>query len=526
MPVSIVANSAAQAAQNAIRTHNNNLITGANRLSSGLRVSSAGDDAAALAVGTSLKIINRALTTASLNASAGVSALQIADGALGEISNLLIRMQTLATQASSGQLDNPTRKLLDGEFQQLRTEVNRIGQITEFNGVKLLAGARAFTNTSASNLAGVGIREVRLDPTLTTTNRTLRISYDATTESLTATRLDAGAPQSQTIDITALLDGVAGIGQNIGSGAALDVGLSSLGVTLTLDSNFVRGNSLGAVSTLNDGPDIDIVGGTYVPTTTNVPQEVAAALNALAGGYNPTTGDLTLPINSNGTSVSFGALAGISYRLNGGPLGASGAASAGFLTAAPSTLEIYADLQPPAVGSSLVGTYTTTSVTTSGTTSGTLTLGVGTGLVGSDYVNDDAATRLTYKIGLGITVGQDLLRVDIPAMSLTALGLSTTNITTAIDADTSITTITNALQVLNQGRATVGAQQLRLEQINQNLGVVTENNEAARSSLLDADISKEISTYTQSQALLEAGVAMLSRANQLPNILLNLLRNG
>ncbi|MCA3244624.1 MAG: flagellin, partial [Alphaproteobacteria bacterium] len=253
MPVSIVANSAAQAAQNAIRTHNANLITGANRLSSGLRVSSAGDDAAALAVGTSLKIINRALTTASLNATAGVSALQIADGALGEISNLLIRMQTLATQASSGQLDNPTRQLLDGEFQQLRTEVNRIGQITEFNGVKLLAGTRAFTNTTASNLAGIGISEVRLDPTLTTTDRTLRVSYDATTESLTVTRLDAGAPQSQTIDITALLDGVAGIGQNIGSGAALDVGFSSLGVTLTLDSNFVRGTSFGAASVLNDG---------------------------------------------------------------------------------------------------------------------------------------------------------------------------------------------------------------------------------------------------------------------------------
>ncbi|MCA3244095.1 MAG: flagellin, partial [Alphaproteobacteria bacterium] len=269
-----------------------------------------------------------------------------------------------------------------------------------------------------------------------------------------------------------------------------------------------------------------ISGGTYAATTANVPQDVAAALNALAGGYNATTGDLTLPITSNGATVQFGALAGISYRVNGGALGASGAASANLLAAGPNTVEIYADLQPPAIGSSLVGTYTTTTVATTGTTGGTLTLGVGTGLVGSDYVNDNAATRLTYKIGLGITVGQDLLRVDIPAMSLTALGLSTANITTAIDADASITTITNALQVLNQGRATVGAQQLRLEQINQNLGVVTENNEAARSSLLDADISQEISTYTQNQALLEAGVAMLSRANQLPNILLDLLRNG
>jgi flagellin len=526
MPVSIIANSAAQVAQSAIKVRNEALATGANRLSSGLRVASAGDDAAALAVGTSLKIINSGLSTAALNASAGVSALQIADGALGEINNLLIRMQALATQASSGQLDNPTRTLVDGEFQQLKTEVNRIAQVTEFNGVKLLAGNRAFANTAASSLGAVGITNVRLDPAQITADRTLRFSYDTITESLTVTRLDGGTTQSQTLDITALIDGVAGVGQNIASGAALEVGFSSLGVTLTLGSNFVRTNNIAAASVLNDGPDITIAGGAYVPTTINVPQDVAGALNALVTGYNTTSGDLTLPITSTGANVQFGPLAGISYRVNGGALGASGAASANLLPGGPNTIEIYADLQPPAIGSSLVGTYTTTTVATTGTTSGTLVLGVGTGLVGSDYVNNNAATRLTYKIGIGITAGQDLLNVDIPAMSVVALGIDTMEISTAISADITIDAIKIALTTLNQGRATVGAQQLRLEQVSQNLGVVTQNNEAARSALLDADISKEISDYTQNQALLEAGVAMLSRANQLPNVLLDLLRNG
>lgn len=526
MPVSIIANSAAQVAQSAIKVRNEALTTGANRLSSGLRVASAGDDAAALAVGTSLKIINSGLRTAALNASAGVSALQIADGALSEVNNLLIRMQALATQASSGQLDDPTRSLIDGEFQQLKNEVNRIAQITEFNGVKLLAGNRAFTNTAASSLAAVGVTEVRLNPALITADRTLRISYDATTESLTVTRLDDLAPQSQTLDITALLDGVAGIGQNIASGAALEVGFSSLGISLTLGSNFARGNPIAATATLNDGPDITIAGGAYVPTTTNVPADISLALNALASGYNATTGELTLPITSTGAAVQFGPLAGISYRVNGGALGASGAASTNLAAAGPNTIEIYADLQPPAIGSSLVGSYTTTTVATTGVTSGSLTLGVGTGLVGSDYVNDNAATRLTYKIGGGITSGQDLLNVDIPAMSTVALGVNLLDIGTSINADISIDAIKAALTILNQGRATVGAQQLRLEQVAQNLGIVTQNNEAARSALLDADISKEISDYTQNQALLEAGVAMLSRANQLPNVLLELLRNG
>lgn len=526
MPVSIIANSASQAAQAAIRSRNEALTMGANRLSSGLRVSNAGDDVAASAVGSSLKIINRGLETANLNASNGISTLQIADGGLNEINNLLIRLQTLAVQASSGQNDNPTRALVDTEFQRLKIEVDRIARTTAFNGVSLLAGSRQFTNTSASSLAALGITSVRVDPSFVSTDRTFRVSYDATTESLTMTRLDAGVTATQTIDITALIDDIAGTGQNLPTGTFLEVGFATLGVSVTLDSNFARANPIAPAFNSAPGPNISIATAGFTYATTNLPQDVATSLNALAAGYNTANGGLTLPLTSNGVTVRLGALAGISYSVNGAPVTASGAQSDILLAAGPNTVEVYLDLQLPAVGTALIGNFTTGAVATTGVISGSITAGVGTGLVGADYINNNAPTRLTYKIGLGVSLGQDLLNVDIPAFTNEALGIDTLTITNESDANTAITTLKAALVTLNQGRATVGAQQLRLEQISSNLGVVTINNEAARSTLLDADISKEISDYTANQALLEAGVAMLARANQLPNIYLDLLRNS
>lgn len=526
MPVSIIANSAAQLAQSAIRVRNDALTTGANRLSSGLRVNSAGDDAAAMAVGSSLKITNRALETASLNASSAVSTLQIADGGLNEINNLIIRMQALATQASSGQNDNPTRALIDGEFQNLKTEIDRIAKITEFNGVNLLAGARRFDTTTTGGLSAVGIASVRIDPNLVTADRTFRISYNATTESMTVTRLDAGTSATQTLDITALLDDVAGTGQNLAAGTQLEVGFATLGMSITLNSSFVRANSIAPAFGASTGSDITVASAGFTNATTGVPQEAVAALNALASGYNTSTGALTVPLVSNGAAVRLGALAGVSYSVNGAATTASGVQSNALLGAGPNTVDVYVDLVAPATGTALVGSFTTGAVSTSGTTSGSFTAGVGTGLVGSDYMDNNAATRLTYKIGTGIAAGEDLLNVDIPAFTIEALNIDDIDVLSQMNADDAISRLRNALTTLNQGRATVGAQQLRLEQIGNNLGIVTNNNEAARSALLDADISKEITDYSSNTALLEAGVAMLARANQIPNVLLDLLRNG
>ncbi len=110
------------------------------KLSSGLRINRAGDDAAGLAISENLKADIRALDQASRNAADGVSLIQTGEGALDEVSNILLRMKELAEQAMNGTLSDTDRGFLDSEYTALSSEVDRIAAGTEFNGVALLGG--------------------------------------------------------------------------------------------------------------------------------------------------------------------------------------------------------------------------------------------------------------------------------------------------------------------------------------------------------------------------------------------------
>jgi flagellin len=111
------------------------------KLSSGLRINRAGDDAAGLAISESLKSEIRALQQASRNANDGISMVQTAEGSLDEISGIAIRLRELAEQAANGTLGQNERQFLDDEFQALTAEIDRIAATTEFNGTKLIDGS-------------------------------------------------------------------------------------------------------------------------------------------------------------------------------------------------------------------------------------------------------------------------------------------------------------------------------------------------------------------------------------------------
>lgn len=115
------------------------------RLSSGLRVVRASDDAAGLGMSETLRAQIRSLTQAVRNANDGISLLQIADGAAATINNLIARMRELATQSSSGSVGVTERSYLDNEFVALRSEIDRIAVTTELNNVKLLSGTNTIT---------------------------------------------------------------------------------------------------------------------------------------------------------------------------------------------------------------------------------------------------------------------------------------------------------------------------------------------------------------------------------------------
>lgn len=110
------------------------------RLSSGFRINQAADDAAGLAISENLKAQIRGLRQAGRNANDGISLVQVAEGGLNEVSAMMIRLRELAVQASSDTVGDTERKFIDVEFQQLKSEIQRISEVTEFNGRDLLNG--------------------------------------------------------------------------------------------------------------------------------------------------------------------------------------------------------------------------------------------------------------------------------------------------------------------------------------------------------------------------------------------------
>lgn len=521
MPVSIVANLSSQYAQQAIRVRNENVTTGTQRLSSGLRVFASSEDPAAVAVGTALRIENASLSKAQINAAGGVSMLQIADGALGQIGDIAIRMKALATQASSGQIGDNERAAINLEYQALKAEIDRIAGDTEFNGVQLLAGIPDFDTIGAHNYSMDGITQIAFNSPTFEIDSAYRYTYDSTTEQFTLTRTDRATTTTQTIDITGLLDNMAGTNQNLAPGQTLELHFNGLGVSLTLGSAFDRTANILPTITDNSGADIAFTPAvtSFTPATTDLPMEGVDALRNVIGAYSGVTGDLTLNLDTDGAAVIITGVPGLYFRVNGGLPLADGVDTPDLVAASPVYIDIYTT-----TGDYLLGRVDLGAVATTGTTDGTLVVPLGQGLMAADFNGDRAPTTLTYMVGTSVIVGQDLIEVDVPATGVAPLGLTDSTITDQASADVAIDLLGTVLNTINQARAQLGAQQARMEFVARNLAVITENNTAARSSLLDADVPEEITNLTNDQAMLEVGISMLSQSNRLPQILLELLR--
>ena len=151
MGLSVYNNVEAQNAHRLLSNTGANLNKSMERLSSGLRINRAADDAAGLAVSEGMRSQIRGMNVATRNAQDGISMVQVADGALGNVGDMLQRVRDLAVQASNGTLTDAQRKNLDTEVQQILTEIGKTGTATEFNGLKILAGSVA-TAASAVTL--------------------------------------------------------------------------------------------------------------------------------------------------------------------------------------------------------------------------------------------------------------------------------------------------------------------------------------------------------------------------------------
>jgi flagellin len=192
------------------------------RLSSGFRINQAADDAAGLAISENLKGQIRGMRQASRNANDGISLVQVAEGGLNEVSNMLIRLRELAVQASSDTIGDTERKFIDVEYQQLKSEIQRISEVTTFNGRDLLNGTggvidiqvgvnndpfkdRISFNASAAN---AGLESLGLTAEGTGTKELAQTSIDAVDKaiiSVNAIRANFGAMQNRLTSTTANL---------------------------------------------------------------------------------------------------------------------------------------------------------------------------------------------------------------------------------------------------------------------------------------------------------------------------------
>ena len=491
MALNIISNFAANVAHRNLIVSDRQVTSSLAKLSSGSRVQSAKDDAASLAIGSRLNAEVQAQKQAMVNAGQASSMLQIADGAMAKVNDILVRMKTLAVQSGSGQLGTTERTLLDTEFQALISEIDRIAKDTEFNGVTLINGSTQTTTSLNGQSTGTnvieavdGVQAIQFDSSVGDT--AFGFKFIASTNLLTMTNLTSGV--AETIDL-----GSTAIAQN----DTQSVKFGTHGVTVTLNNAFDKTTDVNPTGTYTAGANAGVVELSSIKVTLADSSTNVISLNASAIIIDPTAAATA--------TFTLGNFTGSADLTAGG------------------TTTVLMDHTDGISQDFTISFNVTTAFDNQATTSqidvralGALSFGT-TNLAGS-------TTDFTFKLGTGNTVNVDDVTFSISSVSVSSLGLTGDSVTTVGFANTASANITAALDTLNTARAGVGAGQNRLEFAADNLASTIENSEAARSALMDLDVAAEMTVFTSKLILVQAGVAMLAQANQLPQNLLQLFQ--
>lgn len=466
-------NVASLTAQRDLGVSNNMLQTSIQRLSSGLRINSAKDDAAGLAISQRMTAQIRGMNQAVRNANDGISLAQVAEGAMQETTNILQRMRELSVQAANSTNNSSDRASIQSEVSQLKSELERIALNTEFNGQRILDGSFS----SASFQVGANA------------NQTINFSIGSIKASsiggiATSTGNEVAAAAAADITIA------------IGGGAATSIN-SSANFTGSLNGQDAT-SAYAKAAAINDAG----IGGLTVTASTNGTQTVGPIGGTAGDTYNLTLNGVAIFTNLDvATALTNSALrdaingvsnqTGVVASLNGGDL---------TLTASD-------------------GRNITVTESGTGFTAGTDGLTV----TGGDF---DGALRGTLSISATdtIAIGGTVANVGLSAsIAKDTVGVDSLDVSTVDGANTAIKRIDAALNSVNSNRADMGALQNRFESTIANLQNVSDNLTAARSRIQDADYAAEMATLTKNQILQQAGTAMLAQANSLPQSVLSLL---
>ena len=488
-------------AQRNLTNSQSSLSSSIQRLSSGLRINSAKDDAAGLSISERFTSQIRGLNQAARNANDGISLAQTAEGALGGAGTILQRIRELAVQSANATNSSSDRAALNQEVTQLTSELNRIAQTTQFNGQTLLDGSFG----SADFQVGANAYQTI---TATTANfTTSKYGNNRIGSVVAATAGGAG-------DL--VLGSTAAVGANASTALAAD---GILGDTVTVNGalgtatvTYAAGASAKAVAALFNAQ----TGTTGVSATARTEIDLTALSVSSSFSLSITSDNATATTvsfstgaaaNSDGLAAAIQAFndktsqTGVTAKLNTAGTGIT------LINGAGADISI---TNNSAVAGTVVSVGTLAAVAGAGGTS------VTKGAITLDSEKTFGLTNAAQAVGVGYFLNA--------ASSSQLQAVSTLDVSTVEAATRTLSTVDSAIGAVSSQRAKFGALQSRFETTISALNTTSENLSASRSRVQDADFAIETANLSRAQILQQAGTAMVAQANQLPQGVLALLR--
>lgn len=489
-------NLSAQNTLNALGKNNSATNASLKKLSTGLRINGASDDAAGLAISEKMRGQISGLKQAGANAQDGISLLQTAEGGLDQTHSILQRMRELAVQSASDTNTADDRQKIQGEVDQLAKEISRISNTTEFNTQNLLAGGLSDTfhigananqniavSVSAMDAQSLGVASNIV--TAASVTNTAKVNLTSISRSLTAA--------SYRVAVT-----------NV-SAAAYSRGITASNITAPTAGAF----SISAITSYTGSADAN-----YLVKVASVSGTAATTVSSIS--YSTDNGTSWTTVNGDFHSTAGVTIDGMLMQLE------DTAANSKFtvgdtwtfgVTAASKTLQ-FRDGAGTNVGSAVTIHKSDT-----------------TAVVGDSELDKTVALQFDYnKVVAGSTrfmsknvasTSATLNNADVATNATVVAGI---NVSTQANANTAITTIDKAINTVSKQRSQLGAYQNRLTNTIDNLNTSNENITASEARIRDVDMSAEMMNYQKNNILQQAATAMLAKANQQPQSVLQLLQ--
>ena len=510
-------NVAAIVANNALQKSQNNLSTSIQRLSSGYKINGSKDDAAGCAISEKMRAQIKGLDQAGNNAKDGVSVISTAEGAINEIQSMLTRLKELSVQAANDVNSDDEREAIQKEINQINKEIDRISEQTEFNTQSLINGN--LSRRVYSDLQGVNQLSV-------SDNYTAGIyGITVTEDARQAIAVGAGSiTMSSTASITKEQEGTISINGykiSISEGDTLDKVMGKI-----IDGVNITGGSAFTVKDLNNDtvangtdyagyvPTADYAGSTLVIMTNQYGSDQKmnitcdnAELADILGIPQAATQD---GIYVEGSDVK----AEIATGDDGKRIGFADSA----ILSTKGTVITVTDVNNKEFSMDVPGNAAGT-VFDDSNNDGQSAAGAGTARTISQEVTDVG----TMSIHVGANQDQVIV-IDIPAITTYSLGTEHMNVMTQYTASRAISTVDEAINKTNEIRSRIGAYENRFDHTTNNLEVSSENLTKSLSTMIDTDMSEEMTTYTSETVLTQAATSILAQANERPSQVLQLLQ--